>query len=73
MAIDEYLFGKASNFFRTRKKPSAETEQRTVYLENIRPRLLVLSRAASGEAIEIYPAEKEGGYKGLNFFLPVSF
>jgi nitric oxide reductase NorD protein len=73
MAFDEYLFGKVSNFLRNRKKASAEAEQRKIYLESIRPRLLVLARAITGEAIEIFPAEREGGFKGLNFFLPVSF
>jgi nitric oxide reductase NorD protein len=72
MSFDEYLFGKVSNFFRNRKKLSVDAAQRTVLLENIKPRLLVVSRAICGEAIEVFAAEKEGGYKGLNFFLPSS-
>jgi len=32
-----------------------------------------LARAISGKAIEIFPAEREGGYKNNNFFLPIYF
>ncbi len=73
MALDEYLFGKVSNYFRKHKKVSAGVLERTVILDEIKPRLTVFSRAATGTAIEIYPAGREGGYKNNNFFLPVSF
>ncbi len=73
MALDEYLYGKVANYFKKSKKVSAATAERTVSLEDIKPRLTILSRAITGTAIEIYPAEREGGYKQNNFFLPASF
>ena len=73
MALDEYLFGKVSNYFRKNKKIAPEVLARTVTLDEIKPRLTVFSRAVTGTAIEIYPAGREGGYRNNNFFLPVSF
>lgn len=73
MALDEYLYGKIVSFFKHNKKVAPEILERTVYLEKIKSRLTVLARAITGKAIDIYPAEKEGGYKNDNFFLPASF
>lgn len=73
MALDEYLYSKISNYFKKNKKVSAEVLDRSVILEDIKPRLTILSRAITGEAIEIFPAEREGGYKKNNFFLPATF
>jgi nitric oxide reductase NorD protein len=42
-------------------------------LKDIKPRLTILARAISGNPIEIFPAEREGGYKNNNFFLPIYF
>ncbi len=72
MALDEYLFGKIAGYFRQRKKLSDEIATRRVQLEHIKPRLTILARAITGHAIELYPAEREGGYKNNNFFLPTS-
>lgn len=72
MSLDEYLFGKAANYFKKNKKVPAEIADRTVHLDAIKQRLIILSRAITGEAIEIFPAEREGGYKDNNFFLPSS-
>lgn len=73
MALDEYLYGKIANYFKKNKKVSEEVLNRTVCLEDIKPRLTILSRAITGEAVEIFPAEREGGYKKNNFFLPTTF
>lgn len=73
MAVDEYLYSKIVNYFKQHKKISEETINRIVYLEDIKPRLTILSRAITGDAIEIYPAEREGGYKKNSFFLPKTF
>lgn len=35
--------------------------------------MTILARAISGNPIEIFPAEREGGYKNNNFFLPIYF
>ena len=73
MALDEYLYGKLANFFKTKKKQSIEKDANTVKLDDIKARLIIFARAITGEAIEIYPAEREGGYKNNNFFLPIFY
>lgn len=73
MPLDEYIFGKLSSYFKNNKKQSNEVIERSVSLNDIKPKLTILSRAITGEAIQIFPAEKEGGYKNNSFFLPVSF
>jgi len=73
MPLDEYIFGKLASYFKHNKKHSNEVVERSVSLSDIKPKLTILSRAITGEAIQIFPAEKEGGYKNSSFFLPVSF
>ena len=73
MELDEYIYGKFVRYFRDRKKASSDILNRTVSLEEIRSRLTILASAATGKHVEIYPAEREGGYKNNNFFLPVTF
>lgn len=72
MALDEYLFGKFIRYFKT-KKPDESIQNRTVKLDVVQQRLTLLGRAISGQAISIYPAVKEGGFKGNSFFLPQQF
>ena len=67
---DEYLFTKLAGFFKRRKKAALEDIPHTVKLSDIKSRLSIVARAVSGEAIEIFPAELEGGYKNNSFFLP---
>ncbi|HSJ67178.1 MAG TPA: VWA domain-containing protein, partial [Anditalea sp.] len=55
------------------KKAASEKMVHKVDLEEIKPRLTLLARAVSGHAVEIFPAEREGGYKNHNYFLPISF
>ncbi len=45
---------------------------RTVYLEPLKPRLTILSRALSGLQNEIITSEREGGWSGLKLYLPKS-
>ncbi len=71
--IDEYLVGKFFKHLKKRRKVNPEILARTVMLSEIKPRLTILARALTGKPIEIFPAEREGGYKNNNFFLPVSF
>lgn len=73
MALDEYLYGKIVNYFQKQRKQSSESIEQTIYLKDIKSRLTILSRALTGQAIEIYPAEREGGYKNNSFFLPSYF
>lgn len=71
MPLDEYLFGRLVTYLK-RKKQAAESQACRVDLDDVKQRLTILARAISGDAIEIFPAEREGGYKQHNFFLPVS-
>lgn len=73
MPLDEYIFGKFANYFKNNKKYSNDIVERSVSLIDIKSKLTILSRATTGRAIQIFPAEKEGGYKNDSFFLPISF
>ncbi len=70
---DEYLYAKVVNFLKRRKKNAQETLEHAVKLEDIKQRLAIFSRAITGQAIEIFEAEREGGYKNNSFFLPVRY
>ena len=69
--LDEIIYRKALRFFKKRKLNNAEVLLRKASLQELKPRLTLLARAVCGEAIEVFPAEREGGYKNKNFFLPV--
>lgn len=73
MDLDEILFGSVANFFKNRNKKKILLDTNALFLNDIKSRLTLLARAITGEAIEIFPAEKEGGYKNNNFFLPIFF
>lgn len=70
---DEYIFTKLAYYFKRRKKRKQESYTNRVNLIDIKPRLTIFSRAITGQPIEIYDAEREGGYKNNNFFLPNKF
>ncbi len=70
MALDEFLFSKVIRFFEKKKPLSEEERLKIITLEAIKPRLTILARAVTGAAIEIFTAEREGGYRNENFFLP---
>ncbi len=72
MALDEYLFGKATRFFK-KSKTDHDLLARRVLLNEVQQRLTVMARAITGEAIDIVPALEEGGFKGFHFFLPAEF
>lgn len=67
---DEYIFTKFAYFFKRRSKRKEAEIPYAVRLNEIKPRLLLFARAITGEPIEIFEAEQEGGYKNTNFFLP---
>ena len=73
MDLDEILFGSVAKFFKNRNKKKILLDTNALFLNDIKSRLTLLARAITGEAIEIFPAEKEGGYKNNNFFLPIFF
>lgn len=70
---DEYIFSKFASYFKRRKKKKEASIAHAVYLNDIKPRLTIFSRAITGKSIDIYPAEREGGYKNNNFFLPSTY
>ncbi|MBL7764977.1 MAG: VWA domain-containing protein [Chitinophagaceae bacterium] len=73
MALDEFLFGKIVHFLQKRKMNVIQKNEKVVILNDIKQRLTILARALSGQSIEIYPAEREGGYKNNSYFFPASF
>jgi nitric oxide reductase NorD protein len=70
---DEYLFTKLAYYFKRRKLKKQESIAHSVSLIDLKPRLTIFARAITGESIEIFEAEREGGYKNNNFFLPTKF
>ncbi len=73
MGLDEYIYGKVSNYYRRKKEKLLQQQEQTVTLESVKPRLMLVARALTGEEIEIFPAEQEGGCRDLFFFLPEMF
>ena len=67
---DEYIFTKLAYYFKGKKKRLIAQEAHAVLLTDISSRLSLIARALTGNAIEIYQAEREGGYKNNSFFLP---
>ncbi|PKP28743.1 MAG: NorD protein [Bacteroidetes bacterium HGW-Bacteroidetes-18] len=70
---DEYLFTKFAFYFKRRNLKKQENIAHAVNLSDLKPRLTIFARAITGESTEIFEAEREGGYKNNNFFLPVTF
>ncbi len=74
MELDQILFKKLARYFeKWRNKNSKEEVSRTIQLQDINGRLTLIARALTGDAIDILPAEREGGWKGDVFYLPSSF
>jgi nitric oxide reductase NorD protein len=70
---DEYLFTKFAHYFKSKRKKKLQSRVHAVHLDPLKPRLTIFARAITGSSIELYEAEKEGGYKDSNFFLPKIF
>jgi len=79
MSWDEILGGIFDGFFKVSDRLSKKKQQalisapHTVRLDDVKPKLTIIARAITGKPINIFPAEREGGYKNNNFFLPVFF
>lgn len=67
---DEYIFTKFAHFFKRRSKNKQANLSQAVKLVDVKSRLVIFARAVTGKPIEIFEAEREGGYKNNNFFLP---
>jgi nitric oxide reductase NorD protein len=70
--LDEIIFSKFTKYKMKSKKRKEEELSHLVVLDDIKGRLTILARAINAEAINIFPAEQEGGYRNSNFFLPIS-
>ncbi|MAN59364.1 MAG: NorD protein [Flavobacteriaceae bacterium] len=70
---DEFIFTKVAHFLKRKRKRALEVDPRAVALAEIKPRLTLLARAVTGRPIEIFEAEREGGFKNDNYFLPSRF
>ncbi len=60
--LDEWIFGKVARYLKRSRDKAEQSLVQKVDLEQVRPRLTLLARAVSGESIDLYPAEREGGY-----------
>lgn len=72
MELDELIYSKVLSFFKSQENKE-EANPNLVRLDMISPKLTIIARAITGKAIEIFPAESEGGYRNNNFFLPQRF
>lgn len=73
MEIDQLIFKRIYNFYKKITVKVDEDElSRTAFLEPLKPRLTLLSRALTGMQNEIVTSEREGGWSGLTFYLPKS-
>jgi nitric oxide reductase NorD protein len=70
LSLDEFLFKSISNYKRRSKERKLKQQTTVVWLDQIKPRLILVARALTGSEIEIFTAEREGGYKNHNFFFP---
>ena len=70
LELDEFLYSKVLKYFKKRRLNNAEILSCQASLSDIKPRLTLLARAICAAPVEIFPAEREGGYKDHNFFLP---
>jgi len=70
--LDEIIYNKVLKYFKNKRLNDVELLSRQINLSDIKPRLTLFARAISGAPIEIFPAEREGGYKNKSFFLPIS-
>jgi len=72
LELDEIIYKKVLKYFKNKRLNDAEILSRQINLSDIKPRLTLFARAICGVPIEIFPAEREGGYKNKNFFLPIN-
>lgn len=71
MSFDEYIYTRFVRYF-GKSRPDPAVLERTARLNELSPKLTVLARALTGQAVDIFPAEREGGMRGTDFFLPES-
>ncbi len=72
MALDEFLFGRISRYFRSKKQEDILLQSHCLHLHEIKRKLSIVATAVSGQPVEIFEAEREGGCKNNVYFLPAS-
>lgn len=72
MDLDELLYERIWRYLRGKRKQAIEADNRRITLDSLQSRLTLMARAFTGRPVEIFPAEREGGYKNLSFFLPTA-
>lgn len=72
MEWDQFLFKRISELVQWVRRPAADPQRQAaaVELETLKPRLTALARLLSGRAVNIHPAEREGGWRGDQWLLP---
>lgn len=75
MDIDQIIFKKVYRLVKRIRQPRIDpvVQARTATLVDLKGRLTVLARALTGQNIELFTAEREGGWSGRVFFLPEQF
>ena len=69
--LDEIIFKRVARFYKRKKNALSDSEEaRVVHLTDIQAQLTLLARALTGVAIDVIPAEREGGFKGMHFLVP---
>lgn len=71
--LDEILYGKVLKYLKRKRENDITVLSRKMELADVKSRMTLIARAVCGTPIEVFPAEREGGYKDDNFFLPSSF
>src|SRR5690554_2103175 len=71
LELDELIYGKFVKFLKRRRLNDEEILNRQADLNTVKARMTLIARAVCGAPIDVYPAEREGGYKNNNFFLPI--
>lgn len=70
--LDEIIYSKYLKFLKKKKQQALAQLEHKVELTSQKQKLTLIARAVTGKPIELFPAEREGGFKDLNFFLPES-
>lgn len=72
LELDEIIYTRIVKYFKHKKTNDPLLLERQATLAELKPLLILIGRAVTGKAIDIFPAEKEGGFKNDSFFLPIS-
>ncbi|MCZ2100324.1 MAG: VWA domain-containing protein [Chitinophagales bacterium] len=72
LELDELLYSGVVKYFKKRRLNNTALLTKQVELNDVKSKMTIIARAVTGQPIDLYPAEREGGYKDNNFFLPIA-